>query len=289
MKVTDIKQLFIKYFGGGEINIPPKYLKTVKIKGKFDGQIDNADEEETDSFKKYLKEFATQKMSEGVSFAHIFGVNSFDTSALLFPKSSFDEEIKPQLEFIGVSLENAIGDKDDYSFVVINMPNVSSGTSLPEEDYLIYLLTNSEYIFLNNENFGYITKSFIKRSLKEYMIYSLYGCNFYDENLNKLGTDINYTNLEERVAIDNIKFYIPSTELVLDDLDLSLLPIYATLSNQITVLFDENETKHIYLIDIEPASFSNYIEFYFDTQPHAQISTSVINGKTYKFLNKTSF
>lgn len=46
MKFTNIKQLIIKFMGGGIINFPTRFLRWVKIEGDTDGSDDGGGDSE---------------------------------------------------------------------------------------------------------------------------------------------------------------------------------------------------------------------------------------------------
>ena len=127
MKFTNVKQLIIKFMGGGLINFPTRFLRWVKINGDVEGDDGGGGSGSGDD--EYLSNVLELLYTPGIEYNFLTTDNIYVEGCILTK-----EEYQA---FIAENPGNTIGDYDNANYVLVCYDN-------NEEEYTYVCLTEEE-------------------------------------------------------------------------------------------------------------------------------------------------
>lgn len=256
--------------GGGKIDFPTRHLREVEIDGDgLDGG--GGGQEETDIVKQYIDKLEFDNtMPLGIRLRSVKSKTQYESIPLDIPD------------------ENKIGNYENFDYVLIDR---SDAPEEPDDSYIPI------YVFMNNEQFQYYNSKFIKNSLKDFIVSSLY----FDDIETIFNVTINNEDdIKNLLAIDRNDFTFGfkkvtslqrnNIELVLDDVDISILT--SDDVDSFYIIFDENETRKIFKVGVRPININNTRYKYLRIIPVGDgytEDTIEIGNKNYKYLQLNSY
>lgn len=274
MKVTKLTKLLISFMGGGKIDFPTRHLRDVEIEG--DGLDGGGGQEEVDEIKMFLDERSAEiKSSEDYYYSEYSQVLDNFVSKEEYVANPLPEQLMNILTEQG----KVKGDINNFDYVIFDFDDETPIPSL--------------VVFITEEQFNYFQKSIIKTSTKDFIISSL-----KIDNLEQVFGGINLSGenaIKNNLAIDkeDFKFAIGSERnetmvyTILDDIDLSY---YVNPYGEILIIFDENETRKIFKVEItplnnDPSNKFSYLNFISSDDSNATIKIEEFNNKNYKYID----
>lgn len=146
MKFINVKQLIIKFMGGGLINFPTRFLRWIKIDGDVDGSDDSSDDK-IDAFNgdyffpmhiPYIGVSPLEGFNETFPWDNWDWDNPYNNTPVELPEATLlknDEEAKIKAHELGINI-----DADDISFAFLFPENsFIDGIPLNMPTGLIYI------------------------------------------------------------------------------------------------------------------------------------------------------